>query len=91
MGLNTQDYFECIKWRSNLFRLPRCNASNQFIAILADLFLCAANSADLENDSLQLATIFSQVIRQNIGSKKVCSIRKTLERRLRMWHNQELH
>ncbi|KAI0982701.1 hypothetical protein GJ496_000847 [Pomphorhynchus laevis] len=59
----------------SIHMLTLMNVSHQFIATLAYLFLCASSSADLETIHF---------------SWQQFSV-KAFERRLRMWHNQELH
>ncbi|KAI0982743.1 hypothetical protein GJ496_000605 [Pomphorhynchus laevis] len=58
-------YSKVILWKPNLMHLPRCNASNEFISILADLYLKASSSSVESKNALKVATVLCQTVLQS--------------------------
>ncbi|KAI0984890.1 hypothetical protein GJ496_005134 [Pomphorhynchus laevis] len=48
-----------------------------------------ARGSSHEKDALKLAVLFSKLVMQNTGSRKISHIRKALERRLYMWQQNK--
>ncbi|KAI0977864.1 hypothetical protein GJ496_007070 [Pomphorhynchus laevis] len=65
-------YLQVIKWRPNLFRLPRCNESRKFLNELASLFELATTDDD-NGSMLMRATILCQSCLQKIDGRLIQS------------------
>ncbi|KAI0986037.1 hypothetical protein GJ496_009813 [Pomphorhynchus laevis] len=78
-------YLKVILRKPKLMHLTRCNASNEFVSILADLYLKSSLSSVESKNALKAATVLCQSVLQKVGSRKISTIRKILERRMWEW------
>ncbi|KAI0988777.1 hypothetical protein GJ496_007249 [Pomphorhynchus laevis] len=91
--LTLHDIYEIvITWPPALLDPPRCNATNEFVDIMADLYYQASEEVHFQSCSaLEAATVLSRCVLQRIESRKTAIIRKAMERRLDLWRNNDFN
>ncbi|KAI0984225.1 hypothetical protein GJ496_009493 [Pomphorhynchus laevis] len=80
-------------WRPNLFMIPKCNESNEFVLMLSRLFDTACDANDHEGIPLIEASLLCKLVLQKFASRKFDTLyeeEKVLQTLLRtsqpMWH-----
>ncbi|KAI0987371.1 hypothetical protein GJ496_001680 [Pomphorhynchus laevis] len=86
----SQIYKEIIHWIPNLFNLLQCSASKNFVRLTSEIPR-EFNTFEKRNDNtIKRLTVLFQIVLQRINTRKISSIRKTIERRIEMWNEGNL-
>ncbi|KAI0988155.1 hypothetical protein GJ496_000123 [Pomphorhynchus laevis] len=72
-----------ILWRPNLLRLLRCNASHDFVDMVAQLIDRFSNVSLDDTLSLKLLAVMCQLVLQNTYMRRTTVVRKILDKRIR--------
>ncbi|KAI0985584.1 hypothetical protein GJ496_008161 [Pomphorhynchus laevis] len=82
-------YQEFIKWRPNLFTIPKCNAAKAIAAKLTEFINEFVEESESCLSILKLISIFYQIILQKTSHRRTSDCRKVLERRLKWWDEEK--
>ena len=84
-------YEEIIRWRKNLFDLPKGNAGKKFVAEMNKLVLSWTNKSAKRSYALKALMIMPTLLLQRTSKKTKSSENKdTLKRRLQLWENDQV-
>jgi hypothetical protein len=87
----TKTYEEIIKWKKNVFLLPRGKAGQEFIKELTRLLYLFINDTQWSRVGLSLVHIFLPLVLQKPSRRsKARDNAKYLEKRLQLWHDGKI-
>ncbi|KAI0979708.1 hypothetical protein GJ496_004973 [Pomphorhynchus laevis] len=86
----SEAFKEVIYWKPHLFHLKQCNSSHDFVNRLASCYHQIGNALQGGNIALETAPVLCQCILQGFCSKKVSLTRKAIERRLKLWDEENI-
>ena len=84
-------YEEIVRWRKNIFDLPKGHAGKKFVAKMNKLVLSWTNKSAKRSYALKALMIMPAILLQRTSKKtKSSDNKKTLERRLQLWENDKI-